>query len=398
MDKIAANNIPYNIRKKAMGKYQMIGIKDGCEISTIGVNFALGYIEEKEDEVLVNVDASNAYNSMDREMQYIMVKEELIDFVNFYKFLYTDKMIIDYDHNHRIKMSNGDIQGLSSSELLYASGKRRIQENTNKRMVEKFINFKINFQSDYIDDGINSMNYLMVKDYMEILKDEYKKWNIDINISKTCIVLKTNNKMIQDYIINNLGDYKYNFEGNLVYLGVPHGTDQFIEDYIEKLYIKLQKKLLHVELINDRQIKTILYRKFFTYNKVIYLLKNAKITNNWLNKMDSLYFYINKSIVMHLSYNQLIQYQLPLKQKCGGLGLRRPKFYYPATKITALSNKVELIKNFFNFQILNESQLNINNNLNNNNLGNGDNINSNIGINSGNNNISNILNVNMDIS
>ena len=122
--------------------------------------------------------------------------------------------------------------------------------------------------------------------------------------------------------------------------------------------IKLQKKLLHIEIINDRQIRTLLYRRFFNYNKVIYLLKTTRYHQKWMDEIQILYKYINKSIISHLNFKNTIQYQLPLTQKRGGLGLRSPQNYYTATKISALSGNIDKVKNYLRFDVIELEELN----------------------------------------
>jgi hypothetical protein len=103
------------------------------------------------------------------------------------------------------------------------------------------------------------------------------------------------------------------------------------------------------------------------YNKIIYLLKNVKITTNWINKIDNIFQYIQQIITLHINNTATLKYQLPLSQKKGGLGLRNPSIFYPATKISALCGKSDILKNYFNFNVSNERELynNQQNNINN---------------------------------
>lgn len=88
------------------------------------------------------------------------------------------------------------------------------------------------------------------------------------------------------------------------------------------------------------------------YNKVIYLLKTTRITNKWLENISTIYDYIQKSIIQHLNYKETVKYQLPITRRSGGLSLRNPRYYYQATKITALSGKVDKIRQNFRFNIV----------------------------------------------
>ena len=63
------------------------------------------------------------------------------------------------------------------------------------------------------------------------------------------------------------------------------------------------------------------------YNKIIHLLKTTKIFHEWLNKLEVIYQFINKSMTAHINYHQTMKYQLPMTRKRGGLGLRSPKLF-----------------------------------------------------------------------
>ena len=137
LDKIGMDNVPESDRKKAMGKYQMIGTRQGCEISTVALDFGLDFIAEHEEFGAINIDAANAYSSMSQQKIYEAVCEEIPDFINVFKFLYEDNIICDIDHKHRIYIKQGLIQGLRSSEILYSMGKRRIMEKVAEKMENK---------------------------------------------------------------------------------------------------------------------------------------------------------------------------------------------------------------------------------------------------------------------
>ena len=95
IDKLTMDNVPKKDRRSAMGEYQMIGIKAGCEIATVGMDFALKFIEEYDEFGMVNIDAKDAYSSMDQQQIYKSVCNELPDFLNAFKFLYGKDIICD---------------------------------------------------------------------------------------------------------------------------------------------------------------------------------------------------------------------------------------------------------------------------------------------------------------
>ena len=89
--------------------------------------------------------------------------------------------------------------------------------------------------------------------------------------------MDTDDELIQQNMTQNVNGFKINFRGNIEYLGVSLGTEKYINNTMMELINKLKTKLYHIELINDRQMRTTLFRKFFNYNKIIYALKNVLI-------------------------------------------------------------------------------------------------------------------------
>ena len=98
------------------------------------------------------------------------------------------------------------------------------------------------------------------------------------------------------------------------------------------------------------------------YNKIICLLKCTRIINDWLDNFGNIYQFINKARTRHLNHSKTMPFQIPMTRKSGGLGLRSPTIFYSATKITALSDKLECIKGFFEYETsMKQDQLNLNN-------------------------------------
>ena len=203
------------------------------------------------------------------------------------------------------------------------------------------------------------MRYKYIKKYLDIIIEEYGKWDIGINQSKTSIIFNTDNKIMRNYAEKELSTFNLEFNGNIIYVGVASGNDEFICEHLNKLYMKLQKKLLHIDLINSRHQKLIMLRRFMDYNKIIYTLKTTRIIDKWVDKLEIIYQYINDSITAYINYHPTMEFQISMTRKRGGLGLRSPKQFYPATKITSLSNKIDKIKKFFKFDDIEDMESNI---------------------------------------
>jgi hypothetical protein len=194
---------------------------------------------------VLNVDAVNAFNSVSREKLSELVSQKLPALVNYYNFLYGAPNIIDFDHQHRISMSVGNIQGLTSSTLFYSAAKNTVKTETLQTVTRETPVFKMIYGFDYVDDGVDVMKYQHIEIYLKYLTQYYNDWKIKINLEKTNIIMKTNNPNIQKYVKEKFPNYQYNFSGQIKYLGVSHGLDEHINEDLQSMYEKLQKKLLH---------------------------------------------------------------------------------------------------------------------------------------------------------
>ena len=93
-----------------------------------------------------------------------------------------------------------------------------------------------------------------------------------------------------------------------------------------------------------------MYRKFFNYNKILYLLKHCKFTKTWMPHITTMYDTITASITAHMidKHKPTIHWQLSLSQRAGGYGMRQPKYYYMASRIAAMTIPEERIEEMFN--------------------------------------------------
>ena len=100
-----------------------------------------------------------------------------------------------------------------------------------------------------------------------------------------------NDQNIIQHVKDAVDMFRNNFTGNVKHLGTFHGANYQVNREIEKICIKLQRKLLHIELINDGQVKLKLFIKFLSYNKAVFLLKTTRMIDKWLDEINKIYKY-----------------------------------------------------------------------------------------------------------
>ena len=352
IDKLMYENIPESVRLEVLGPYQVVCKKNAAEIATEAMNRALILLKQLQDSSLISLDAINAFSCMCHNQMYMMVREDVVDLLQYYLFLYDGPIDVVFDSTHSLQILGGLIQGFATSMFLYGGGKWRIQRKANDLMLTKHKDFKIEFQVDYVDDGAQLILDKYLRDYVEILMQIYLEWLISINKKKSQIVIDSNNANKIQWIQQYFPQFKYSTDGTITFLSVPHGHHKYVIDSIQKQIKKIYTKIQYIERIPHSQIRNTLYRKLFNYNKIIYLIKTTKYIDKWLPDINRLYSIITSSITtnLHDKHRKPVKYQISLSQKAGGKGLRAPQYYYTATKISAMSMPEERISSLFNFK------------------------------------------------
>ena len=123
MDKVLMACISKDESKELIGPYQLINQKQALEKACIMQNQAHRVQDVFDDLVMVNVDATNAYNSASRNYLYNILKDKNKVLCNWFKFLYENDNKCEIDNKTSINMESGNIQGLTSSMTFYSAVK-----------------------------------------------------------------------------------------------------------------------------------------------------------------------------------------------------------------------------------------------------------------------------------
>jgi hypothetical protein len=265
--------IEWDVRCSLIGQYQIIGKSRALEDAKSIMNQANRLLERDNSLCMVNVDVSNAYNSVYRSKSYELLCKQSPILANYYRFLYGNCNRVEVDATHYAIMRCGTFQGLVSSECFYSMMKKVVIDNVVHILQVKLkFKFKLYFEIDYVDDGITIIEIKYLEIFLKYLIIEYKKYGMELNLEKTKIIIKlsnNNNNNINDNnkkLIETLAvkyKFKYNFDGNYTFLGVPYGTDQFINTYMVDKIKKIEIKLNYVLILKNLYIKHNLLVKFF---------------------------------------------------------------------------------------------------------------------------------------
>ena len=353
VDKCSVANVLPEDRRAAIGPYQCTDISQGTQVATLVVDHQCELIKNIPGEVIYTEDVKNAFNSVNRQEEIKLVLKKVPDLAYHWVNLYSVPTIIDYDNRHRIYMTSGNLQGATSSGFLYNVVKWDIQQRALEAMNKIWEEFRISSAFDYYDDGNRTMQIKYVYDWIKCQQISYSKYGLQMNLDKTKMVMNTNDSLSYqghiDKIKTLLKESNLIFDGSIESLGVPHGPDTFINEVMAKRLNPLMKTVKMIELIRDPQIKHNLYTRFLDYNKIQYSLQTTRRTSEWVQTVCEIYRYIKWSLTAHIQHTPTMKFQLPLRQRSGGFGLRPTQLLIPAARITTLAHKSDIISEYFNF-------------------------------------------------
>ena len=296
------------------------------------------------------MDASNAYNSVSRQYVWDIVKDVDPVLANWVDFLYSRPTRLDIDCETSIMMRRGWIQGYATSKDLYGTALWEVSKRTFLQVKRIQHDFRIFYDMRYIDDMRQAMNYKHCDLFLELVIKNFADAGITINKSKSLLALNSGNKTINAAVKQIVDKYglEVDYNNNYVFLGLPHGTDQHTEDFMDKkiddLWI-VYRQLLHVK---SNFIRFNSFIKLLEFNKFNYFLSLVP-HGAWVAKLQKLHDQVVHEIRMGITPRAVMVPQIQMSQKAGGLGLRFPTSFKAASEIAALRNVRDFVDKYFLF-------------------------------------------------
>ncbi len=381
VDNLALLNTNPADRRAAVGPFQCVDLSQGCEIATIVADHCHSQIGQIRNECIVSEDIHNAFNTVSRQRLLDDIVEKLPDLYHHFLAIYGQPNQINFASDgelQTITMETGVGQGLATSVLLYGMAKYTVHKEAMAEMnrrhsrpveqkqqqeqkqaqaggfrVRTSSDFVVDAQADYVDDGIQLTQLRYVLEYLEVRCDRYVGYGMHPNWDKTKIVLLNYDPALLDALLPSLTSKlkreNIRTDGNFEFLGVPHGDDAYVNQIVHRRLDRVEKKVKVIELLRNKQIKSLLYKKFLTYNKIIYTLKTTRACDSWLARCGALYTFIQRSLTAHMTPSNTTSFQLQMTDSEGGLGLRNATLLYHAARTASLGHKEHLIRRFFSF-------------------------------------------------
>ena len=354
MDRIVLYLISRSKIQELIRPYQVVQERNSLEgVNTI-VDAMCEYQKHDQDQVLLTLDAENAFNSFSRNYAYQILHQQCPTLCNWFIFLYDTKFQVNLDFKLKVYFQTGAIQGLGTSGVIYNTVKWSTEKTTVEEMNKLTKGeFGITMKVDYHDDGITMINRKWLKSYLDLIIKNYSIPRININRKKSEVVLNTKEQSIKTFILsitedpNNDTKIESNFDGNIYFCGVPHGTKEFVCSRMKKYCDRMQIRVNYIEHLQSEFVKYNICTKFYIYGKIMYIMRTVKHYSEWVSRIQKIHNYLENHALNGVLYTKTRSSQVPLSQGSGGLGLRLPSLFEPAAKISSLSGKGRWMTRFF---------------------------------------------------
>ncbi len=430
-DGLIWRNVNPEDRKRALGPMQLVEAPDGVGYANLTLNVADKVLSKTGDRAMRIGDATNAFNTMDREHGLDLVVRKVPDFTNWYLALYggKGKITVHFDDEHTIEMAQGFPQGLPSSMPIYAVCKHdvewRTQRETKRRLAIKNVkgseaefgvtekgaeghmslfdgarecdgvqyygnaesvmsieeerelekqgaelevdpwddtrardrfegtNCRIEFETQYADDGVLMMWYQMMPTFDAVAQELYGAVGITFNMKKTEVVMNTKDTHVIAWMKEHMDPrLTMNFSGNYKYLGIPHGTDQYKEESMDKWMGAMEKKIMRMQCVRPYHERWRLLYGYQTYSMVQYRSRNMDLESDgrYMERLDAIWTHAVKDMFQGTTLTEVVKIQINLTAKAGGFGMRKPTNFYLATRITSIRRHIERLSSPFNIE------------------------------------------------
>ncbi|XP_048001834.1 uncharacterized protein LOC125238542 [Leguminivora glycinivorella] len=308
--KIACRSILKDLAPELQPVQLGFGSKSGCEAAVHAVRT---YIERQAGEVLLKVDISNAFNSVDRGALLTQIKDKIPSTYNFLWQCYSSPSKLFYQTDPLFS-SVGCQQGDPLGPAIFSLAIHPILKN---------LNSKLNIW--YLDDGTLGGEAISVLDDLVKLKTDLQLIGLSLNFSK-CELFVTETCPSKDHILQQFEQVapgiKIINKETLQLLGCPI-MDQSFHRFIDKK-IEIFKASSHrLANINIHSAYCIIKHCLFV-PKFTYILRGSHFWKHpsLISNLDNLVLE-TLTTIFNISFSERSWTQASLPIRLGGLGIRK---------------------------------------------------------------------------
>ncbi len=298
--------------KEGVGPLQ-VGLcnRAGAEIFVKAVKRADAFIQRREQKGMLSVDFANAFNSLSREYILDAVLKYTPQLYNYFRFCYATHSALRCTNGDIIWSRSGVRQGDGLGPAGFALGLAALlEENEELRQT-------LELDCWYLDDGTMAGDIDDLEKVVQWLTTRGKEVGLKLKAPK-CEVLLSPGAQARAWM-----DQMTVSNGDMVILGVPHGSKDFIESQMRAKLGDWHDFLALLKALEDPQLAFALIRGYNDAAKVTYCLRNipAGQSIQWAREFDAALHECMEGILgRSISKEQFTQ--AGLSTKMGGLGVR----------------------------------------------------------------------------
>ena len=315
--------------------YQLgVGTPFGTEIIVHTIRQVVNANKENDDFVLFQADFTNAFNNCSRPNFINLVEKEFPEILPFVCLCYCFDPKLFVSCSNVIDSQNGTQQGDPLGPLLFCAS---IDEFLRKL----FASFPDIVNLWYMDDGIFGGPTQVISQIIKSLTADGPSQGIHLNPAKSVLFWPSDSNLN-----DNLFDPSFKrAKDGICLLGVPIGSDTFVENYFKIKFQKDADIIRKLPMLNDTQIAFSILHKCLGFSKVNYFLRSAPPdqTNSLSSTFDSTLFETFEAI-LGKDLSQISKHQARLPIKTGGLGLRSAAKHNASAFISSLNSVQDSIK------------------------------------------------------
>ena len=200
-------------------------------------------------------------------------------------------------------------------------------------------------EAQYHDD-----NYALRKTEFQILYYQLfielgPKYGMHINKTKSKIIVRDKETLRpHQQTINSLftNPEKIVENGNFEVLGIPIGTNQYINEWMVNKIKEWKAKIQLIKKMKDYHVRFYFFRNYMSVSKMVYVLKNVKYDGDppWISDLQDIMNEIYDQIIdFNLDSLQLEQVKLP--DRLGGFALRTIKQVRAAARLSTIMGNMK---------------------------------------------------------
>ena len=234
-----------------------------------------------------NKNDTHAFNSFSRNFAYKSLNQQCPTLCNWFNFLDDTYFRSNLDYKLHVDFKTGGIQGMGTTGVIYNAIKWATEKDTINQ-VDEITNGEFGFtmKVDY-HDGITMIDYRYLKDYIHLIIKNYSIPGISINRSKSEVIAKTKDENIKKSIwaitidINDdTNNIKSNFDGDIYFCGVPHGSKNLSVKNWRNIVINGKFELIILNIYKMNILNIIFVKNFiFMVKSCIFYVQLSIILN-----------------------------------------------------------------------------------------------------------------------